>query len=192
MNTLIPIKEMFNIVSVCIVKNGRNQPKLYDWFLPYPLLGLLLLNDVVKINVNGRVLKVRVINLSYHPKAEFLHKPFPFAPNQSSWQIRLICQLLKERGYSYYRERCFKGLVNIDDRPLRVDVSFLKNDQWHFIEYHGTHHYFRRGATIKRFNSIRRIMEIKREWCFQNNVYYLEIPFYRQNDIPKIIEDFLE
>lgn len=192
MNELIPIKKMFNVVSICILKNGKNQSKLYDWFLPYSLLDLIHLNDTVKIIVDGKVMKVRIINLSYHPKAEFFHKPFPHFKSQPSWQIRLIGQLLKERGYSYHRERCFKGLVNIDGRPLRVDISFQKNDQWYFIEYHGTHHYFGHGATIKRFNNIRRIMEIKRTWCTQNNVMYLEIPFYRQNEISQLLLDFLE
>lgn len=192
MNELIPIKNMFNIVSICFLKNGRNQSKVYDWFLPYSLLDVIHLNDSVKIIVDGKVMTVGIINLFYHPKAEQLHKPFPYFQNQPSWQIRLIGQLLKERRYSYYREKCFKGLVNIDGRPLKVDISFQKNDQWYFIEYHGTHHYFRRGATIKRFNNIRKIMEIKREWCRKNDVRYLEIPFYRQNDIEKILKKFLE
>ncbi|OTN83810.1 hypothetical protein A5819_003629 [Enterococcus sp. 7E2_DIV0204] len=192
MNELIPIKKMFNVVSICILKNGKNQSKLYDWFLPYSLLNLIHLNDTVKIKVDEKVMKVRIINLSYHLMAEYLHKPFPYFESQPSWQIRLIGQLLNERGYTYHRERCFKGLVNIDGRPLRVDISFQKNDRWYFIEYHGTHHYFRRGATLKRFNNIRRVMEIKREWCRQNNVKYLEIPFYRQNDIKKIIKKILE
>lgn len=34
-------------------------------------------------------------------------------------------------------------------------------------------------------------MEIKRQWCEENNIRYLEIPFFRQNDIQKLVENFL-
>lgn len=54
-----------------------------------------------------------------------LYKPFPLVPSQQpSWQIQLICQLMNYYGIKYDRERMFKGLTTIENRPLRVDVAF--------------------------------------------------------------------
>lgn len=192
MNEVIFSSENFNIISGCFLKNNKPHSQLYDWYLPYSQLDKLYLNDDIKIRVNGQIKKVRVMNLSYSPYAEAYYKEFPIVKNQPGWQIRLICRLLLEKGYKPQRERCFKGLKNTDGMPLRVDISFQKDTRWHLIEYHGTHHYFRRGATIKRFSNIRRIMKIKQIWCIQNGINYLEIPFYQQGEIPKIIEQFLE
>ncbi|EAC9740352.1 hypothetical protein B0U03_00725 [Listeria monocytogenes] len=193
MNELLFIKENFNVVSISFMRNGEIQKKLYDWYLPYDYLGKIHLHTKATITINGWKKKVFIANLSYHPKAKMLYKPFPLVPSQQpSWQIQLICQLMNYYGIKYDRERMFKDLTTIENRPLRVDVAFQKSNQWHIIEYHGTHHYFKRGCSTKRFQNILRNMEIKRQWCRKNNVRYLEIPFFRQNDIQEMVETFLE
>lgn len=191
MNELIFIRENFNVVSVCFLKNKKLSSKTYNWYLPYRHLDKFKIDDEVIIKSNSLIKKVKIINLTYHPHADRLYKKFPVFQNQPSWQIRLICRILDKEGINYTRERCFKELKNIDGKQLRVDISFKKENQWYFIEYHGTHHYFRCGATKKRFISIRRIMEIKRIWCIENKIKYLEIPFYRQNEISEILATFL-
>lgn len=191
MNELFFIKENFNIVSVSFMKYGQIQRGLYDWYLPYQDLEKIHLYTNAVISINGRKRKVFVAKLSYHPKANLLYKPFPLIHSQPSWQIQFITQLLDYHGIQYYREKTFNGLTTTEGRLLRVDIAFQKLNQWYIIEYHGTHHYFKRAASTKRFQNILRNMEIKRQWCEKNNVHYLEIPFFRQNDIQKLIEEFL-
>ena len=191
MNELLFIKENFNVVSASFMSYGQIQPKLYDWYLPFQNLDRIRLHTKALITVNGRKKKVFIARLSYHPKANLLYKPFPLIQSQPSWQIQFITQLLEDHGINYDRERNFKGLTTIENRLLRVDVAFQLSEQWHIIEYHGTHHYFQRSASTKRFQNILRNMEIKRQWCEENNIRYLEIPFFRQNDIQELVENFL-
>lgn len=191
MNHLVYIKNNYNVVSACFITNKKISSQLYNWYLPYCYSDKIYINEDIKVKINQHIKTVRIINLTYHPSARSLYKPFPFLKNQPGWQIRHICRLLDLKGFQYDRERCFKGLKNIDGRPLRIDISFIKDDQWHLIEYHGIHHYYKLQSTLRRFNNIRRIMEIKREWCFKNSIPYLEIPFFNQNEIEKELELFL-
>lgn len=192
MNNLVYIKNNYNVVSICFLRNKKICSRLYDWYLPYFYSDKISINEDIKIKVNDKIKTVRIINLTYHPLASTLYKPLPILKNQPSWQIRKICNYLQEKGIPYTRERCFKGLNNMHGKPLLVDISFEINGQWHLIEYHGVHHYFQLYSTLKRFNNIRQIMEIKRYWSKKNKVPYLEIPFFKQNEIDILLEQFLE
>ncbi|MGF2146548.1 hypothetical protein ACQUEF_14400 [Vagococcus fluvialis] len=192
MNELVYVKDNYNVISACFVKNNQISSRLYAWYLPHYYLDKVYVNDVVQIKVKGKIKRVRIINLTHHPLAKTMYKSFPIIRNQSSWQIRYICRLLERENITYYRERCFKGLKNIDGKPLRVDISFRKDERWHLIEYHGVHHYYRLCSTPRRFKNIRRIMEIKKSWSVDNEVPYLEIPFFRQNEIKNLLIKFLK
>ncbi|EPE2274639.1 hypothetical protein ACSG6T_002483 [Enterococcus faecalis] len=191
MNELVYVKDNYNIISVCFIRNTQPYSCLYDWYLPYHYLDRVHINDNVKIKVNNKVQKVRIINLTYHPLAKDKYVSFPLVHSQPSWQVRRICEILNQEGIEYYRERCFKGLINIDGKPLHVDISFKKDNRWYLIEYHGVHHYFKLWSTLRRFNNIRRIMELKRNWSIRNKIPYLEIPFFRQNEIEELVKQFL-
>lgn len=129
--------------------------------------------------------------LSYDIHASKIYKSLPLVHAQPSWQIQLICQYLNKRGIIVYRERAFKGLKNQFDKNLLIDISFQIDEQWYCIEYHGVHHYFKRGVKLQRFKNILRNMEAKRTWCHENQIPYLEIPSFRQNDIIEILETFI-
>lgn len=192
MNELVYKKDNYNVVSICFLRNEKICSRLYNWYLPYYYSDKIYINEEIKIKVNKKIKTVKIINLTYHPSASTLYKPLPFFKNQPGWQIRRICRLLKEKDIPYIRERCFKGLKNSHGKPLLVDVSFEINGQWHLIEYHGVHHYFQLYSTFKRFNSIRKNMEIKRAWSKKNKIPYLEIPFFKQNEIDELLEQFLK
>ncbi|PTO39700.1 hypothetical protein C6P52_04140 [Enterococcus mundtii] len=192
MNELVYIKENFNIVTVAFVKNGKVMKKIYDWYLPYYYQDRLHIHTNSSIHINGQKKKVFIVSMSYHPDAQKMYKQFPLLHSQPSWQIQLIAQILNSKNIQYYRERTFKNLTTVENRPLRIDLSFQQNNQWSFIEYHGVHHYFKKRATTKRFQNILRNMEIKRQWCLDNRVLYLEIPFFRQREIQKLVETFLK
>lgn len=192
MNELVHIRESFNIVTIAFVQNKKVMKKIYDWYLPFHYQEKVHIHTNASILINGEKKKVFIVEMSYHPNAKNMYKQFPLLHTQPSWQIQLITQILKSKNIQYYRERAFKKLNTIENRPLRIDISFQKNNHWYFIEYHGVHHYFQKNASTKRFQNILRNMEIKRQWCIDNNVLYLEIPFFRQRDIRELVETFLE
>ena len=192
MSGLVYIRDSFNIVTIAFIQNGQIMKKLYDWYLPFRYQEKIHINTSASIHIKDEKKKVFIMGMSYHPNAKIMYKQFPLSHSQPSWQIQLITQILKSKNIQYHRERAFKKLHTIENRPLLIDISFQKNERWYFIEYHGVHHYFKKGATTKRFQNILRNMEIKRQWCLDNNVLYLEIPFFRQSEIQDIVENFLE
>ncbi|WP_099221545.1 hypothetical protein [Listeria costaricensis] len=191
MNELVFVKENFNVIHASFIKKGFAQGKIYKWYLPYQDLDKIHIHTVATIQDETRKKKVFVEELSYHPKAKELYKQLPLTNSRSSWQIQLICQYLANNGIEYYRERAFRGLTTTHNKPLRIDVSFQIADQWYFIEYHGTHHYFKRGASTQRFKNILKNMELRRIWCKEHQVPYLEIPFFRQTEIKQLVEAFI-
>lgn len=191
MNELVFVKENFNVIHVSFLRKGSIQRKIYKWYLPYCLLDRIHIDTVALIKIDNQRKKVYVVALSYEPKAQKSYHQFPLIGSQPSWQIQLICQYLTKRGIKYYRERAFSGLTGIYNKLLLVDISFQLNGQWYFIEYHGAHHYFKRGVSIQRFRNILRSMEIKRIWCGKHQIPYLEIPFFRQTEIINLVDQFI-
>lgn len=91
MNELVYVKNNYNVISACFVKNKQVSSRLYDWYLPHYYLDKVYVNDDVQIKIKGKIKKVRIINLTYHPLAKTMYKPFPIIRNQPSWQ-GLLCQ----------------------------------------------------------------------------------------------------
>ncbi|EBF5116493.1 hypothetical protein FH008_15685 [Listeria monocytogenes] len=191
MNELVFVKENYNVIHISFLRRGNIQEKAYKWYLPYRDMERVHVGTFTMIKIDDQRKKVFVVALSYDTKAEQLYKIFPLVSSQPSWQVQLICQHLTNNGIKFYRERCFKGLKNGYSRGLQVDVSFQNDNQWCFIEYHGTHHYYKRGASIQRFKNILKNMELKRIWCEEHQVPYLEIPFFRQKEIIHMVDAFL-
>ncbi|MBC1990419.1 hypothetical protein IA807_14190 [Listeria seeligeri] len=191
MNELVFVRENYNVIHISFMKKGHIQGKIYNWYLPYRDLDRIHIGTITTIKIGNKRKKVFVVDLSYNLKAEKLYKTFPLIGSQPSWQIQLICQQLTNNGIEYYRERSFKGLMNAHNKSLRVDISFQVDGQWYFIEYHGTHHYFKRNTSNQRFKNILQNMELKRIWCEEHQVPYLEIPFFRQKEIFLVVDNFL-
>lgn len=192
MNDLIYIKDNYNVVSATFVKNGKIISQVYNWYYEDYYKGKIFLDEELRVSIDNKMRKIKVVYLSYHPRAKELYKKIELSPKIKSWQIRYICKYLEEKGFVVYKERIFKGLSNERGKNLHVDVSFVKNGKWYFVEYHGVHHYFKMSATLQSFKNMRKNMEIRRLWCKENQVPYLEIPFFYQNDIEQLLNKFLK
>ncbi|KPG69645.1 hypothetical protein AEQ18_13180 [Enterococcus sp. RIT-PI-f] len=191
MHEIVFKEENFNIVRTSFVQRGVIQPKVYTWYILHSDRHRIFKGTMARIKVGESQKKIYIEDLSYDIHAPKMYKRLPLVHAQPSWQIQLICQCLLKKGIVVHRERAFKGLKNQFDKSLLIDISFQINERWYFIEYHGVQHYFKKGVKLQRFRNILRNMEVKREWCHENQIPYLEIPFFRQNDITEILETFI-
>lgn len=97
-----------------------------------------------------------------------------------------IEELLKENELPFTREQRFDTCKNV--RPLPFD--FYVNNQY-LIEFDGKQHF---EATGERFNEevvkdIQKRDSIKNQWCKENNIPLIRIPYSHYNDLK--IEDLL-
>lgn len=192
MNELVFVKENYNCIHASFMKNGISQEKIYTWYMFPCNTHLIHKGTIAKIKSGKFNKKIYIKDVSFDINAHKLYEEFPLIHSQPSWQIQLIYNYLSDKCIKVYRERAFSGLKNKFNKPLLVDISFQVNNRWYFIEYHGTHHFFIRGQRDQQFINLRKNMEIRRSWCKEKNVPYLEIPFYRQNELIAIVEEFLK
>lgn len=84
-------------------------------------------------------------------------------------------------------------------RPLEYDFAiWLKNGNFFLCEYQGHQHYepvdfgnYGKEWAEKKFNENKTRDQIKRDYCKQNNIHLLEIPYWEFNNIEKILEETL-
>lgn len=100
---------------------------------------------------------------------------------------------LKEKGFSPEREKVFKDLKF--KNKLRIDI-FLKKQNI-AIEIQGPHHYkpykyskISDEKAIFLFEEQKIKDNLKREWCKNNNIKFIEIPLENINTPKKILEWF--
>ena len=189
MNELVFVSNRYNVISAQFIRHGKPSGTIYAWYLPYNIQKYLCVGDIVLITIHDRKQSIIVQSLSYDSASISKYKSFPYQNGQPSWQIRQICGYLKKRGYVYQREKHFKKLVNRNGTTLGVDVAFKVQGHWCFIEYNGTHHYYRDSP---RYANIAANMLSKRQWAYKNNVPMLEIPYWWQNDLDSFVSHFLK
>ena len=91
-----------------------------------------------------------------------------------------ICDILDMAGLEYKEEYSFSDLVSSSGRPLRFDFAIFKNDKLsHLIEYQGSQHY----QCPAHWNDISEYDKKKKEYCIQNNIPLIEIPYWDFNKI---------
>lgn len=110
---------------------------------------------------------------------------------------KLVSQVLDQLQVRYKREYKFKELGN-----YRFDFALFrkyKRKPYAIIEYHGTQHYqvvdFSGKNKIRAENQFKKIKfndKIKKQYCLDNNIKYLEISYKEKDNIEKIIKDFIE
>jgi len=187
MNELVFVSNRYNVVSAQFMRQGKASGTIYSWYLPYDIQKHLHIDDVVFVNADKK--RVEIQSLSYDVDALGKYKEFPYRSGRPSWQIQHICRHLTTLGYKYQRERHFKRLKNRSGVSLGVDIAFQVDDRWCFIEYNGVHHYYRDSP---RYANTVANMQDKRQWCRENDIPILEIPFWWQNDLDVFVDCFLK
>lgn len=102
-----------------------------------------------------------------------------------------VSKVLTELNVKFKSEYTFEDCRNI--YPLPFDFAIFKNNQIYIIEYHGEQHYKpvdfwggKIGFEYRKNND-----KIKRDYCFNNKIKLLEIPYWEFDNIETIINDFL-
>lgn len=107
----------------------------------------------------------------------------------------IICSILNELKILNKREYKFKKLGN-----YKFDFALFKKYKkkpWAVIEYHGKQHYEvvnfskNKQKNIEKFTRTKNNDKIKKRYCIDNDINYLEIPYW-EKDIKKLIKDFLK
>ena len=93
---------------------------------------------------------------------------------------------------------CQKTFMECKDKRI-LPFDFYLPDYNICIEYHGGQHYkpvngmrnkkFSLKESIKIFNIIKKHDKIKKDYCKNNNIHLLEIPYWEQNNIEKILSE---
>lgn len=99
----------------------------------------------------------------------------------------LISNCLKELGYDYKSQYSFPELLG-DYLPLRFDFAIFDNDTiLALIEYQGEQHYQNREffETHQSFEKRQGYDQRKRDYCKNNNLTLIEIPYWDYNKINK-------
>lgn len=102
----------------------------------------------------------------------------------SSHGEKQVRQILRNMGFNFCEQKTFKGLKNIN--PLKFDFYIPELNT--VIEYNGKQHY----EPIEFFGGVENFLKaqhrdnLKKEYCKENEIYFLEIP-YHIKDIEKFI-----
>lgn len=101
-----------------------------------------------------------------------------------------VRKVLEGLNLDYIHEKEFDGLVNV--RPLRYD--FYIEELNLLIEFDGIHHYepVEHFGGIKYFNYIKRNDAKKNQYCKDNNINLLRIPYTEMYNEEEIITTYIE
>jgi len=120
----------------------------------------------------------------------------PFCRSLKSKGESKIAKFLDNKAINYQRQQRLSSCRN--KNPLPFDFALLnKNNLIGFIEFHGIQHYKPISFGSKKLDSKQNLKnvqhhdKIKRNYCNNNNIPLLEIPYWDFNKIDNIINQFL-
>lgn len=104
---------------------------------------------------------------------------------------RLVEKFLQSYMFNFEKE--YKISECKRKRPLPFDFCVKINNKIYLIEFQGEHHYH----VVKRFGEAQhfRVIEndkIKKDFCLQNNIPFLAIPYTEIKSINILLEEFLK
>jgi very-short-patch-repair endonuclease len=109
--------------------------------------------------------------------------------NRNSFGERKIKEFLDNKKIKYQREKKFESCKNIKELPF----DFYLTDYKICIEYDGELHY--KSSDIfggeKVLNRIKKHDNIKDNWCINNGIKLIRIPYKQKKNIEKILNSFL-
>ena len=114
--------------------------------------------------------------------------------NESKGEKR-VAEILNTTGFKFVKE--FRFMKCRDINPLPFDFLVYRNNHFGVIEYQGHQHFkpisfgARNTDVIKMLKLIKHHDVIKRKWCYDRKIPFLEIPYWCYSDVENLIEDFL-
>lgn len=97
-----------------------------------------------------------------------------------------IKEILTQNNISYKEQYTFKDLISPNGGILRFDFGIFKeNKLWCVIEYQGIQHY-QKSPQFDNWESLEERQfrdEYKRNYCKQNNIKLIEIPYLDENKL---------
>lgn len=122
----------------------------------------------------------------------FLHgRRCPICSKNSKGEFK-IKKYLTENNFDFKEEYTFNDCKN--KMPLQFDfIVYLNNNKFILIEFDGLHHY----EPIERFGGVKTLEytqqndQIKNDYCKQNNIPLLRIPYWEYNNIEQILKNYL-
>lgn len=100
-----------------------------------------------------------------------------------------VSNFLKENNINFKSEYEFEGLVGLGNRNLRFDFAVFdeKDNVVHLIEYDGEFH-FKKFFEEQNFSTLQIHDERKNQYCKDNNIPLLRIPYWEFDNIEEILE----
>jgi very-short-patch-repair endonuclease len=148
--------------------------------------------DYSKVDYKGAIIKVVIICK--------IHGEFRQIPNshlngtgcpicRTSHGERSIWKYLKKNTILFNRQKRFKNCIN--KRPLPFDFYLEKHNLC--IEYDGSQHYniYPKWGGEKKFNQIQLHDKIKTDYCRENGINLLRIPYTEIDNINEILDNYL-
>ena len=124
----------------------------------------------------------------------FLKTPkCPICENNISLGEKIVGKALNKFNLNFIREYGIEDCKYIN--TLRFDFGVIKDDVLLcLIEYDGESHYFPLydNKEIKHFIQVRERDKTKNEYCEENNIPLIRIPFWELNDIEKYLKKRLK
>ena len=104
--------------------------------------------------------------------------------NKISLQEELIASLLKELNIKYIPQYSFEDCIN-PKTNYKLKFDFYLPDKNILIEYDGEQHFIQNEYFKENLIDIQFRDNIKNEYCKQNNILLIRIPYYEKNKINK-------
>ena len=104
----------------------------------------------------------------------------------------LISKILKELNINFKEQYIFGGLKTEDNGTPKFDFVLFENDKIkQIIEYDGEQHFkiVKRWGGIKRFERQQKIDNFKNDYCKDNNIEMIRIPY---TELKKINNEYIK
>lgn len=117
-------------------------------------------------------------------------------PTQSNGEIEVL-EFLKNTGYKINSEKKFQDCKNIYSLPFDFAVYNNEGTLICLIEYDGSQHFTPTGfgskdeeKILENFRNIQRNDRIKNQYCIDNDISLLRIPYWELENVDLILLDF--
>lgn len=192
------------------IQQGNNiftetRKKQYDYAEVYELLSnphnkidsfeILYDGEEFKKNNATFVLTIKGVRYTYKwrgliERLSLVTEHSSFTPRKSNGELKIMSELCNH-NIEYITEKAFIGCTYDGKHLLRFDFYLPKYNIC--IEYDGEHHY----KDVELYNmktsldEVRKRDEVKNQYCIDNGIKLVRIPYYKFKKIPQIIQDIV-
>lgn len=174
------------------IKNSKNKFDKFSYLNPFTIENMVLyikLNNLPiklvdeterQINVKKDYLDIYCIECGKQFKATWsqitLNKRYRCkrCVKKESNNEYYVKKYLEEKGINFIQEKRFKGCKNKKLLPF----DFYIPDNNVIIEVHGQQHYYKTKKFKETLEERQRIDKIKEQYCIDNNIKYIAIPYW--------------